>query len=562
MIKEALAPQVAQPEHDEALISERTESYHTIISDNLAQGFTQMPDLVRETAILSRSAKLVYEQLLRYTRQKACCWPSQERIAKDLGTISCRTVIRAIKELYQRGFITRRRRGLKLTNVYYINPLTFLESPKAPSRDQDVPLDSPGAEIRASEDDIPQPEFTSDLSLKCQSVTSRNDTLALQEMTLWHTKHTKSNHIKTETNESKIRCGANRAEPEKGRDLSNHDQSCSHIARTTIGKETEIYELKNTDQQNKVVEQIEISNQSNNKETGHPQRAKDVKDDKKSKNSRTFEDMATLIGIAPEALEDMLTWLKQCTRPEATPLKIQGVVSQWSRELGNAEPQLIAANITQSSKLYRYARLNGLSQQAIEDCFEHAREAVRNHPEVKKKMAFFFTSLKLDILIALKECQDLSSTSLPIPSSIPDGYEEDMPVNEPLMNEPPSAEAEAVGMVASSASVPESEPVLLVVEPITLPPDYPRPEWRTWKTADWWGEHLRDELDPARQFSWYEVCPTESDCYGFVFFLNEQADPIWRELLAGSYVTNATVKQALETIRTVRGPQYRERGRK
>src|SRR5579859_3206247 len=463
MIKEALAPQTAQTEHDAALISERMDGHRAVIADNLAQGFTQMPDLVRETTLLSCSAKLVYEQLLHYTRQKNYCWPSQERIAQDLGTISGRTVIRAIKELNQSGFITKLRRGLRMTNVYYINPLTFLESSKAPSRDQDVPLDSPGAEIRASEDDIPQPECTPDSILKCQCVTSRSNTLALQEMPYWHTKHTKSNHIKTETDESKIRCGASRAEPEKELDLSNPNQSCSDIARTTIRNETDIYELKNTNQQNNVVEQIETSNQSNNKETGRPQRAKDAEEDKKSKNPRTFEDMAALIGIAPEALEDMLTWLKQCTRPKATPLKIQGVVSRWSRELGNAEPQLIAANITQSSKLYRYARLNGLSQQAIEDCFEHAREAVRNHPKVNKKMAFFFTSLKLDILMALKECQDLPSTSLPIPSSIPDGYEEDMPVNEPLMNEPPSAEAEAVGMVVSSSSVPESEPVVLEI---------------------------------------------------------------------------------------------------
>src|SRR5215469_298847 len=118
MAKGVFTPQTTRPERDEALIRERLEVYRAIIAGNLTEGFTQMPHQVREDPFLSRAAKLVYEQLLKYTRQKDFCWPSQQRIADDIVTISRSTVIRALKELYERGYIEKWRRGLNRTNVY------------------------------------------------------------------------------------------------------------------------------------------------------------------------------------------------------------------------------------------------------------------------------------------------------------------------------------------------------------------------------------------------------------------------------------------------------------
>ena len=56
--------------------------------------------------------------------QKEWCWPSQKRMAAELG-ISRRTIIRACQELYERGYIDKWRRGLGRTNVYFVNPLSF-----------------------------------------------------------------------------------------------------------------------------------------------------------------------------------------------------------------------------------------------------------------------------------------------------------------------------------------------------------------------------------------------------------------------------------------------------
>ena len=113
--------------------------------------------------------------------------------------------------------------------------------------------------------------------------------------------------------------------------------------------------------------------------------------------------MASLLGVASEAVEDMRSWLQQHPRPDALPIKLQGQIPEWSRQLGNAEPRLVAANLSQAAKIYQYARLHGLSQEATEGCLEDAREAVRHHPNAKIPMAFFFTSLKLAVLVALQQ---------------------------------------------------------------------------------------------------------------------------------------------------------------
>lgn len=258
--------------------------------------------------------------------------------------------------------------------------------------------------------------------------------------------------------------------------------------------------------------------------------------------------MAALVGITQEALQAMKNWMGVQRRPDTIPMKLQGIIPVWSRELGNAEPRLIAANLTQASKLYAYARIKGLSQLETESCFEHAREAVSKRRGIEKKMAFFFSSLKLDILAAL-QMNALTTSRQAATPSLPDGYD-----NEPPTNTFQTSVRARPAVVVAPKPEPEPEPVLPAIEPIVLPPDSPRPEWKSWQTADWWGEQLRDELDPGRTFSRYDVRPTEGGCYGFVFSLKPPGDPVWEEILAGEYITCAMVRQSIKAIRTVREP--------
>ena len=169
----------------------------------------------------------------------------------------------------------------------------------------------------------------------------------------------------SEEDESKIR-GGRAAEPEKGGGLPNPPET---LARPTIGS---LEALQGTETTNKDA-QLEPSNPSNDEETGGPARVKEVEAEKTGKQARTFEEMASLLGVASEAVEDMRTWLQQHPRPDALPIKLQGQIPQWSRQLGNAEPRLVAANLSQAAKIYQYARLRGLSQQVTEHCLEDAR---------------------------------------------------------------------------------------------------------------------------------------------------------------------------------------------
>ena len=57
--------------------------------------------------------------LLHYAWQNDCCFPGQERLAKDMGA-GKRSVIRFMAELEKAGFIAVKRRGLGQTNLYQL----------------------------------------------------------------------------------------------------------------------------------------------------------------------------------------------------------------------------------------------------------------------------------------------------------------------------------------------------------------------------------------------------------------------------------------------------------
>lgn len=94
---------------------------HTIVilNEALKHGFTQLPNYVLRSAVLSFGARLAYAVLLSYAWQEGSCFPGQDRMAKDLGT-SRQMVNTYLRELKSAGFISWMRRGLGRTNIYYI----------------------------------------------------------------------------------------------------------------------------------------------------------------------------------------------------------------------------------------------------------------------------------------------------------------------------------------------------------------------------------------------------------------------------------------------------------
>ena len=85
-----------------------------------AKGFTQVPNHVLKSEKISPGAKLAYTMLLSYAWQNDYCFPSQERLAKDMGS-GVRSVVRYIQELEQHDFIKVKRQGQGRSNLYELN---------------------------------------------------------------------------------------------------------------------------------------------------------------------------------------------------------------------------------------------------------------------------------------------------------------------------------------------------------------------------------------------------------------------------------------------------------
>ena len=163
---------------DELIDGDDATAYRTMLRKALAKnwtgGFCQMPDAVRNDRTLSHKARTVYEQLLAHMWFSTDrCYPSQQTLADETG-YSRRTVIRACKELYERGYIEKWRRGQGHSNYYFINPLTFPRSFRRTSREraETMILDVHAPERREHCTSSPPRAFDTAFSL-CQDVTPR-----------------------------------------------------------------------------------------------------------------------------------------------------------------------------------------------------------------------------------------------------------------------------------------------------------------------------------------------------------------------------------------------------
>ena len=85
-----------------------------------AGGFTQVPNFLLDSNRVSPGAKLAYALLLRYAWQNDYCYPSQQRLAADMG-VTPRSLITYLQELQKVDWIKVERRGQGKSNVYELN---------------------------------------------------------------------------------------------------------------------------------------------------------------------------------------------------------------------------------------------------------------------------------------------------------------------------------------------------------------------------------------------------------------------------------------------------------
>jgi biotin operon repressor len=349
-----MARQHGRATAEEFILDTDENTYRAMLQEALQQnwagGFCKMPDAVRNDRTLSPKAKIIYEQLLSYMwLHSDHCWPSQQTLADATG-YSRRTVIRACKELYERGYIEKWRRGQGYTNYYFINPLTFPHSFRRTTRErvETMIVDVHAPQLRIDVSSSPPRSFDETLAL-CQTVTSRSDNVSHPEVTNWHPNQTKENQI-----HGKERSSKDSTAPQKGMDFPVVTQATRNeheATRHTACKEQETYQSENR-KNNKTV----VSSKSNTS-TASPSKqdaaghAKDAMNDKFTQHQTKQAAIAAMIGIPEQHLEE-LEIAQDRRRP--IPEFIRDIISRYSRELGDSTAST-KSNITRAAKLYFFA---------------------------------------------------------------------------------------------------------------------------------------------------------------------------------------------------------------
>jgi hypothetical protein len=96
-----------------------TVAFEARTDQRLAQGFTQIPNIVLRDRRLTAGEKVVYGLLLSFAWGKEHAFPSHATLAACLGA-SVDTVQRDLQALAQKGFVRWERRGRTVPNVYTI----------------------------------------------------------------------------------------------------------------------------------------------------------------------------------------------------------------------------------------------------------------------------------------------------------------------------------------------------------------------------------------------------------------------------------------------------------
>ncbi len=517
---------------DDAVFLASVDAWQRELESNWSGGYAQMPNAVRNDPSLSAKAKLVYEQLLSHMWFKTDrCWPSQATLAEATG-YSRRTVIRAVQELYERGYIESWRRGLGSTNYYFINPLSFARSFR--------PIPGPRTAMRLPHTNvlpIRDPAFLGDLSgatarpvepmyPEVTTCHTGSDSMAQAEVTDCHTNYTKAKVNIIQKNETSISSGT-------AAGFKNE----TDVAATTI-RNIKTRVTTKTNDENERQSNSNSKPSSTSSEIGGVGRAKASLPEKSDVKASKWEAIVLASGVSLEALEALETFMQHCTHPDRVPLLVEGLIDQASQQFGNISA--LTGNRTQAAKLYQYARMRGMEPEVLEDAFrEWIRVASHVPPFVQKKMAWFFKALKLELLKALLThtmvAADVAVSSDLSATSVKEDYDHEAESPLPTISAQEEAIQDHVSSPISAEPECQEQPVQ---EPKYLMTDDPAAGWATSTSAGHWADRLREHV--GKDYYRYEVRPTRCGRWGFLLFERSNRERLWE------YTSTDAVKMDLK----------------
>jgi biotin operon repressor len=391
-------------------------------------------------------------------------WPSVEQIRSQVGK-SERQVRRYLQRLRDKGFMLSVEQyngeGKQISNRYDFTPffkrlIAYLDEMEQPVKSGHSP----------SRDDKSDGEtMSNEAGSGCQK-DQRNQI------------ESDSDSLNVDTSDS-----SGSAASSKGTVLSP-PAACSRIAQGTI---------RNTEEETEATARVESDRTSNlpsaSRELAAGGRSKDVEGNNPGKKASKYEEFVLASGVPLEQLTALETWLQQCPRPGQTPLLVQVTIDPISQQFDNA--RLMVSNRTQATKLYQYARLQGMQQEELDIVFRDWVHAAKIHvpPHVTKKMAWFFRALKVELLKGL-----MFMERPPAP-----------PVGASL------AEEEAVAPVVESCH----DSYQPTREIVLLPGDDPDLGWPTPDHAEYFARRLCGDIGAERYE--YEILPTQHRRWGVEF---------------------------------------------
>ncbi len=335
-----IVTETTEQEENEKAYEEYMRMLKQQLEQNWQGGYTQTPDEVEADPTLPSRAKRVYRALVSFMWFKTDkCFPSQETLAERTG-LSRSTIIRALKDLYERGYIERWRRGQGDTNYYFINPLSFVRSFKPAMRGRGVRLQVRELHTTTVEN-TPAPRIP--LCGLCQVDTSESSNLTQQGVSNCNTNHTKTEQI----NSTSI--------------SSNHSTSPSGrvVAGATIRKDSEkratgtptTTRTEGTNPSPHTATQPKPNqNEKLSDELAAPRRAKEALTQKMGKPyDGGAAQIAQATGIPAEHLTELGVALERRKRP--IPDFIERVIADFSVELGD-NPRSHKGSVTRATKIY------------------------------------------------------------------------------------------------------------------------------------------------------------------------------------------------------------------
>jgi hypothetical protein len=315
------------------------DAWRRELEHNWQGGYTQMPDAIRHDPTLSPRAKIVYESLLSFMWFKTDkCFPSQKTLASATG-YSVRTVIRALNDLYERGYIEKWRRGQGDTNYYFINPLSFVQSFRVVGRGKGVLLQVNAPECLASVETVPPSDVLSRLR---QVVTSENDSVADPELTNWQVNQTNQNQnnlASIHSNHSTTASG----EGVGGTAIRNANDEPASSAPTSAKMEgtTPSFTTATPSKPNHI--------ETRKEKLAGPARAKAALLSKMGAQYGGAEAISLATGIPAEHLAEMGVAPERKRR--VVPDFIRRVIRDFSVELGD-NPRSYKSSVTRATKIY------------------------------------------------------------------------------------------------------------------------------------------------------------------------------------------------------------------